>query len=519
MRKRYALKNVLSKAAYATIYAVLSFVSRRLFISCLGDTVLGLSSLMSSILSMLSLMELGVGNAIYFSLYKPLAEGNDGEVNAIMHLYKKLYSYIGTAVAVVGICIMPFIKFLVQKELAGNTISMTYVYQVYLIFLADSVLSYFLAYRRNIFSADQKEYIVTNTTTVITFGYTILQMISLVLTQNYFIYLLIKVVATVSMNIYFYVKSYQSYPCLKEKEVQPLSEEYKKNLIKNVKALFMMSISSFLVFSTDNMLLTYFVGLGAAAIYANYSTIINMVNQTFNTAISSMKSNVGNYLVTEGEEQHYALFKKMFFINYLITGFTSIALLTLSNEFIGQIWLSEKFVWPISVLAVLVFNNYSRYILESAGVFMSGAGLYSPYPFYKFWSLTEGLVNLVVSITLIKVFDLGVYGVFLGTSVSTLISTITVPHVTFQYIVKRRLSDYYKQYFLYLGLTVLFGALTLWLFQLLHTTNAILNILIGGILSVGIMGIGTIVIFRKTEEFQYIVGMIKGLLGRKQEEK
>ena len=92
MRKRYALKNVVSKALYATIYAVISFVARKIFINSLGDTVLGLNSLMTSILSMLSLMELGVGNAIYFSLYKPLAEGNDAEVNAIMKLYKRLYS-------------------------------------------------------------------------------------------------------------------------------------------------------------------------------------------------------------------------------------------------------------------------------------------------------------------------------------------------------------------------------------------------------------------------------------------
>ena len=514
MRKRYALKNVIAKASYATIYAILSFVTRKLFIIYLGDTILGLSSVMASILSMLSLMELGVGNAIYFSLYKPLAEGDDGQVNAIMRLYKRLYAYIGMAVAVVGLCILPFLKLLVQKEIAGSAISMTYVYQVYFIFLTDSVLSYFLAYRRNIFSADQKEYIVTNTTTVVTFSYTILQILSLVYTQNYFVYLLIKVVATVGMNIYFYVKSCKSYPCLKEKEVPPLSEEYKKNLIKNVKALFMMSLSSFLVFGTDNMLLTYFVGFGAVAIYANYSTIINMVNQTFNTAISSMKSNVGNYLVTETKERRYQLFKNMFFVNFLITGFTSVGLLTLSNEFSGGIWLEERVVWPMAVLVILVFNNYSRYMSEAAGVFLSGAGLYSPYPLYKYWSLFEGLVNLAASICMVKVMDIGVYGVFLGTSISTVVTTIAVPHASFKYIIEKPLTEYYKLYFKYMALTVLFSSASVGLFRVLHTGNAFLNIIIGGVLCVTIMFGGTILIFWKTEEFQYLYGMIKGFLGK-----
>lgn len=515
MRKRYALKNVVSKALYATIYAVISFVARKIFINSLGDTVLGLNSLMTSILSMLSLMELGVGNAIYFSLYKPLAEGNDAEVNAIMKLYKRLYSYIGMAVGAVGLCILPFIHLLVQKEVGLQTVSMTFVYEVYLIFLADSVMSYFLAYRRNIFSADQKEYMVTNVNTVVTLGYTFLQIVALLWTKNYFIYLLIKVAATVEMNIYFYAKSYQSYPCLRIKEVQPLSEEYKKNLIKNVKALFMMSLSSFLVYSTDNMLLTYFVGLSSVAIYANYTTIINMVNQTFNTAISSMKSNVGNYLVTESEEQHYQLFKNMFFLNFLITGFTSIGLLTLSNEFIGGIWLSSKYVWPISILIIIVFNNYSRYIIEAAGVFMSGAGLYSPYPLYKYWSLIEGLINLAASIFMIKVLNMGVYGVFLGTSISTLVSTIAVPQVTFKYILKKNLKEYYALYFKYFILTVLFAAISMALFRLLHTGNAFVNIVIGGLISVGVMAVGTIALFRKTAEFQYLYQMVKGFLGKR----
>lgn len=159
----------------------------------------------------------------------------------------------------------------------------------------------------------------------------------------------------------------------------------------------MMSISGFAVFGTDNMLLTYFVGLGAVTIYGNYTTIINMVNTTFNSMLSNMKANVGNYLVTETKEKSYTLFKNLFFINFLITGFTSVATFTLASEFI-KFWMGEKYVWSIWILAVLVFNMFSRYILEAAGVFINGAGMYNPYPLYKYISLIEGGINLVVSI-------------------------------------------------------------------------------------------------------------------------
>lgn len=150
----------------------------------------------------------------------------------------------------------------------------------------------------------------------------------------------------------------------------------------------MMSISGFAVFGTDNMLLTYFVGLGAVTIYGNYTTIINMVNTTFNSMLSNMKANVGNYLVTETKEKSYTLFKNLFFINFLITGFTSVATFTLASEFI-KFWMGEKYVWSIWILAVLVFNMFSRYILEAAGVFINGAGMYNPYPLYKYISLIE----------------------------------------------------------------------------------------------------------------------------------
>ena len=146
MRKKSALKNIVSKMIYSIVITLLSFVSRRVFVSTLGDTLLGLNGLLTSVISMLSLMELGVGNAIYFSLYEPLAENNEERIKSIMRLYQKLYRYIGLAVCIVGLCVIPFLKFLITQDIDYN-----YVYKIYLIFLANSVMSYFMAYRRSLY--------------------------------------------------------------------------------------------------------------------------------------------------------------------------------------------------------------------------------------------------------------------------------------------------------------------------------------------------------------------------------
>ena len=470
MRKKSALKNIVSKMIYSIVITLLSFVSRRVFVSTLGDTLLGLNGLLTSVISMLSLMELGVGNAIYFSLYEPLAENNEERIKSIMRLYQKLYRYIGLAVCIVGLCVIPFLKFLITQDIDYN-----YVYKIYLIFLANSVMSYFMAYRRSLYSANQKDYLINNVTTVVNIISYSLQIITMLRYQNYVVYLLIQVIATVSINLIFLLKSDRDYPYLREKNVQPLPKEYKDTLV---------------------------------------TTIINMVNTTFNSMLSNMKANVGNYLVTETKEKSYTLFKNLFFINFLITGFTSVATFTLASEFI-KFWMGEKYVWSIWILAVLVFNMFSRYILEAAGVFINGAGMYNPYPLYKYISLIEGGINLVVSIFLCKVLNFGVFGVFLGTSVSTIANTIAMPGVVYHHIFHKKIGEYYLLYAKYLILTVAFAAVSYGLFLFVHTPYTILNLVLGALISIGVMAAGVIVVFGRTEEFHYVLETAKGFIKRR----
>ena len=64
--------------------------------------------LFSNILSMLSLAELGIGGAIGFALYKPLAEDNKEKITTLMQFYGKAYKIIGIVVAIFGLVMMPF---------------------------------------------------------------------------------------------------------------------------------------------------------------------------------------------------------------------------------------------------------------------------------------------------------------------------------------------------------------------------------------------------------------------------
>lgn len=257
MRTVNSIKNIVTGISLQIITILLGFISRSIFINNIGIEMLGMNGLLSNILSMLSLVELGVGSAILYSLYKPLAQKNEGQIKAIMNLYSKLYKFIGITVAILGLVIMPFVKYTI-----GSDISSGYAIKVYFIFLANSVLSYFLSYRRNILSADQQSYILNKLSAVFSISITLIQILIISKTKNYILYLIINLVLSFTENLMVYFITNKKYPYLKTKSVEPLDEDIKQDIIKNAKAIFLVKVAVYFVYGTDNMLLSSFQLMG-----------------------------------------------------------------------------------------------------------------------------------------------------------------------------------------------------------------------------------------------------------------
>lgn len=508
-RKKKVVKNVISQSVFSIIQAIMSFTLRKIFLIYLSKELLGLNSLLTSVIGALSIAELGVGEAINFSLYKPLANDDKEMIKSIMRLYQKVYILIGTAIVVLGFFFMPFLH-LVVKE----TVPMGYVYKVYLIFLADTFLSYFLAYSRNVISADQKDYIVTNVDTIAQVITTILQIVVLVITKNYIVYLLVKIIVLVTRDFYLHKKSLTLFAYLKEKNIEPLSKDYMKKLFENIKALFIIKIAYFCVAGTDNILLSTFVSLTSVAIYANYISIISIINKAFNTVFDKARASIGNYLETENIDKSYGLFRKMFFVNFVFTSYTCMCMFILMNEVI-TVWLGSDYVWSVGIVGILACNNYFRYILQSCEAFRGAAGLYSPKSFVKYLSLIEGIINLIVSVFLIKAFNMGIYGVFIGTFVSTFVSTIGVPWIVYRFLFKKPLIQYYILYLKYGAGGLLATSISYFIFKLISVENPWLNILSGGVTCTVIMSIVYILFYHKSDEYKYFKDIIMGKIKRK----
>ena len=251
-------KNSVRNLSYALVGQgigfIVSFIARIFFIRTLGREYLGLNGLFTNILTILSLAELGVGEAITYSLYKPLAENDIRKCTMLMQVYKKVYNVIGIAILLVGVALTPFLP-LIIKDMPN----IPYINLIYILFVVNTSVSYFFSYKRNLIIADQKRYIATFYRYLAHIVFTFLEIVYLVFFKNFIGYLIIMIAATLADNLMVSRKAMKMYPYLNSKEKIPLDKESKNNIIKNTKAMMMHKVGGVVVNSTDNILLSKFV--------------------------------------------------------------------------------------------------------------------------------------------------------------------------------------------------------------------------------------------------------------------
>ena len=267
MRTQKSAKNMVAAFLSQAILIVLGFVSRKVMIDSVGVDYLGINGLMNNILIILSLAESGIGTAILYALYKPLANNNVQEIKALMNFYKNTYRVLATFTALVGLAILPFLKYLIKDNSVDNTVI------IYLLFLFSSVSSYLFSYKVSINNADQNKYIYTIANTITQIIVLVLKIIILKITNNYILFLSVDIFATITKNMVFSKIVDKRYPYLKEKNNVKLNDAAKKGLIKNIKALFVGKIGYIISTSSDNLTLFAVFKLVKILMYSSLSLI------------------------------------------------------------------------------------------------------------------------------------------------------------------------------------------------------------------------------------------------------
>lgn len=499
MSAKNGFKNMIASMSSNIVTIIIGLVAQALFIKILGVDYLGLNGLFTNIISMLGIVELGVGSAIIYNLYKPIANKNIEEIKSLMKFYKKSYHLIAFIVLIIGLVITPFLPLLIEEVTVNVNITL-----IYLLFLIDIVASYFLSYKRSILYANEKNYIVN----LIHIGYTILlnvsQLLLLYFTKNYYLYLGVKIVVRIIENLIITMIANKMYPYLVDNNVKELDKNIEKDIFTKVKALFFHKIGGFIVLGTDNIIISKYLGLAAVGLYSNYYLVINAVQTLFYQALTALTPSVGNMLVKESKEKIFDVFKKVRFMNFWISTFTSISILLIMQSFI-TIWIGKKFLLPIVVLIVLVFNFYQNMMRTTYQTFKEAAGI-----FYedRFVPLFESIINIAVSIILVKL--IGLPGVFIGTIISGLVLWLySYPKYVYKKLFDRNVSNYYLETFGYIILFSVIAVISYITSININFTNIYLEFISNVLISVLLPNLLLLIIFIKNDNLKYYLNFIK----------
>ncbi|MFI3265926.1 MAG: hypothetical protein R3Y15_02095 [Rikenellaceae bacterium] len=388
---------------------ILGFFVRAVFIRCLGIEYLGVNGLFTNVLTVLSLAELGVGTAMVYSMYKPLAYDDQDKLKALMNLYKRLYTYIGCVVGVVGLLIIPLFPYIL-KDASG----VSNLIVIYLLFLANSVFSYFYVYKRSILQADQKIYIYSKFHLWFLVGKTIMQIVLLYALPDFLIYLAIQVVFTFAENVYISKYVDRLYPYLKGKNDSRLDKSDLDRIKKDVSALVLSNIARVALNGTANIIISAVVGIAAVGLYSNYTLITGALIMVLGQISSSITASVGNYIAKEASEDQYKLFERIDLLNFWLYSFCAVTFVVASKPFISM-WIGEDYVLAPYVVGVIAVNFILEGMLQSLWTFRTTMGLFVQG---KYRPVVAAILNIISAYLLGKEF--GLVGVLLGTTVSRL---------------------------------------------------------------------------------------------------
>ncbi len=497
-RTSYTVRNIRFALIGQAAALLVSFIARRVFLQVLGGEYLGINGLFDNILKLLSLAELGVGAAITFSLYQPLAANNREQIAVLMGLYRKTYAIIGTAVCIIGFALTPFLSSLVKDMPSIPSIRL-----IYLLFVANSALSYFFAYKRSLLIADQKRYLAT----LYRYGcfcvLSVLQIALLLVTRNYLLYLLLQLFFTLAENLLISRKANVLYPYIRKPSFKKLDAKTYSVIKHNVFAMVFHKIGGVVVAGTDSVLLSRLVGLLAVGVYSNYYLVTNALNTIYNLLYQSVTASIGNLGVEADEDKLTDVFWKMDFFTAWLQGFTFVCLINLFNPFIS-LWVGKEYLFPFPVVLAISVSFYLTGMRKSVLTFRDALGLYW-HDRYK--PVFESIINLGVSIWL--GIELGAVGVFIGTIISTLVTCFWVePYVLFHYGLHRSVWLYFKRYLLYLAVTGFAAAVTYACCCFVPSDGVLYFLLRTGICICVPNGI-YLLVFYKTKAFRYFVSLIK----------
>ena len=465
-RTEYAIKNIKFTILAQILNILLNFITRSIFLRTLGIEYLGIEGLFTNVLTLLSMAEMGVGSAVAYSLYAPIAENDYNKIYAILKYFSKIYTVIAITIFSFGSFISLTLDFWIKKP-ATVDVNLQFVF---FLFLLNTSVSYLYAHKKTFIIALQKSYLVTTVHQILRTTILIFQTFILLKTQNYYLYLLLQIGFTLIENITIHVLSLHICP-LKKANLKCLTKQEVNKIYSNIKALFKYKIASSILNGTDNIIISRYIGISSVGILINYVTITNLINGLIGQIFDSLTATIGNLNTTESTQKQYHLFKNLFWINAWIYSYIFVILFFLFNPFL-DLWLGTSYHFPITTVITIISSLYLNGIHTPLYIYRSTLGF---FVYGQNIAILAAVLNIVLSIIVAP--HMGVSGVLLVTIfVRLLLINLVDAFLVFNKNFRLSFLHYYLMNIPFIVI-IIFSIITCLYLSKFVCTDGILNIL------------------------------------------
>lgn len=500
-RVKNSAKNTFFAALNMLVQLILKFAVRIVFVRFLSVEYLGLNTLFSNILQVLSLAELGVGSAIVYSMYKPVADGDTEKIKSLIGIYKKFYWIIGGVITVVGLAIIPLLPYL----MSGGTTLEVNLNLVYVIYLFNTSVGYFFAHRRALIFANQRNDIETKVSSVCLIALNAVQLVILAITKNYLLYIVILPIFTLIESVAIMLISHRLYPEIRGK-AQKLTEGDKKDLVKNTAAMVGHKLGGVAVNSTDNIFISAFLGLTVLGLYSNYAYITTLMTSVLTLIITATRASIGNLIAAGNKQRAYEVFCDLSYFLFAFLIFCFSCYTALAQDFVS-IFFGEELVLPFVTMLLIGINFYIMQSRAIIGAFRETTGLFWKDRYKPFF---EVAINIGLDFAL--VIAIGLPGIVIATIVSNVVCNLTVePYIVFKYYFGKSVKKYYLVYVL---LAIAAAAVCAATFAVGYfiPADGVLMLIVKAVVCAAVSGVLILVCSLPFKQFRNWLNILKGFL-------
>ena len=407
-RTEKSIKNIIFGMGAQIITTLLTFISRTLMLKYLGLEVISLNGLFKEVIEALSLAELGIGSAIVYNLYKPLAEKDEEKVCQLMTFFKYAYIIIALVVFFLGAVVCFFVPFIVRDI----DFSPFYIRIVFMLFVVNISGSYLFSYKISLLNADQNSYIYSFYSSVIKIVTVVIEVGIILLSKNYVIYLFCCIILTLLTNYVISLKIDAKYSYLRDSR---LPKEDRKQVFDNVKNIFIKEISGKITNSTDNILISTIISTIMVGKYSFYATVLNVFKQFTSHVDTGIRASMGNLFASSSKKECETVLYRLTWGYCTLGIICGVCFVSCCQAFIS-FWVGEEYLLGSLVVFILGMNLFLFMCSKPVYAAMHVAGLFKEG---RNISIIGSVVNLVVSI--VFAYYTGIFGVFFGTFLTYII--------------------------------------------------------------------------------------------------